>query len=117
MNDAGKVIASSAPSQPLTAVQKQALQHLHDAAAQFEGVFLQMVMDAMNKTVPKDSIFGKESASEETWRGMLSDQQAQAIAKSGSMGIAKLLEDQLRAKVLGDAPQEAHSQVDGRIDP
>ncbi|MEO9170398.1 MAG: rod-binding protein [Candidatus Baltobacteraceae bacterium] len=104
-------------AQPLTAVQKQALAHLHDAATQLEGVFLQMVMDAMNKTVPNDSIFGKESASEETWQGMLSDQRSQAIAKSGSLGIGKVLEDQLRNQVLGDAQHEAHVDVDRRIDP
>ncbi len=109
--------ATPATSKPLTALQKQALARLHDAATQLEGVFLQMVMKSMDATVSKESIFGKESASEETWQDMLSDQRAQAIAKSGAMGIGKVLEQQLRNQVLGDAQQEAHVDVDRRIDP
>ncbi|HEV7179745.1 MAG TPA: rod-binding protein [Candidatus Baltobacteraceae bacterium] len=118
MSDLSKIGAQqAAPAQPLTDVQKQALARLHDAATQLEGVFLQMVMSAMNDTVPKDSIFGKESASEETWQSMLSDERSQAIAKSGSIGIGKILEQQMRNQVLGDAQQEAHVEVDRRIDP
>lgn len=118
MSDLANLGAAAAkPAQPLTAVQKQALERLHSAATQLEGVFLQLVMDAMNKTVPNDSIFGKESASEETWQGMLSDQRAQALAKGGALGIGKVLEAQLRNQVLGDASQEAHVDVDRRIDP
>ena len=105
------------PAQELTPVQKQALSRLHDAATQLEGVFLQMVMSAMNDTVPKDSIFGQESASEQTWQSMLSDERAQAMAKNGGLGIGKILEDQLRNQVLGDAQHEAHVDVNRRIDP
>lgn len=105
------------PAQELTPVQKQALTRLHDAATQLEGVFLQMVLSAMNDTVPKDSIFGQESASEQTWQSMLSDERAQAMAKNGGLGIGKILEDQLRNQVLGDAQHEAHVDVNRRIDP
>lgn len=117
MNGIPKSGVPAPAPEPLTQVQKQALERLHAAATQLEGVFLQMVMDSMNKTVSKDSIFGKESESEETWQGMLSDQRAQAIAKSGSLGIGKVLEAQLRNQVLGDAAHEAHVDVDRRIDP
>lgn len=119
MSDLQKLGAANAPqiAAPLTDVQKQALARLHAAATQLEGVFLQMVMNAMDKTVDKESIFGKESSSEETWQGMLSDQRAQAIAKSGALGIGKVLEAQLRNQVLGDAQHEAHVEVDRRIDP
>jgi Rod binding domain-containing protein len=109
--------AKAARAQTLTPAQQQALKRLHDAATQLEGVFLQMVMDAMQSTVPKESIFGKESASEETWQSMLSNERAQAIAKSGTLGIAKVLEEQLKSQVLADAPQEAKVQVQGRVDP
>ncbi len=104
-------------AQPLTPVQQEALARLHQAATKLEGVFLQMVMSSMQDTVPKDSIFGKQSASESTWQGMLNDERAQAMAKSGAVGIAKVLEEQLRSQVLGDAQREAHVQVDGRIGP
>jgi flagellar protein FlgJ len=110
--------AQAAESKPLTPEQKEALAKLHDAATKFEGVFLQMVMSSMRETVPKDSIFGKDSAgAQETWQGMLDDEYSQAMSKSGGLGLAKQLEDQLRPQVLSDAAQEAHTQVDGRISP
>ena len=119
MTDFNKIGSAQASqsSQELTPVQKQALSRLHDAATQFEGVFLEMVMNAMNDTVPKDSIFGDQSSSEQTWQSMLSDERAQAMAKSGGLGIGKVLEEQLRNQVLGDAQQEAHVDVNRRIDP
>jgi Rod binding domain-containing protein len=113
MADISKVGQSQTP----TPEQKEALKRLHDASTQLEGVFLQMVMSAMRDTVPKDSIFGKESASEGTWQDMLDNERSQAIAKQGSFGIAKVLEEQMRSQVLADAPQESHVQVDRRVDP
>jgi Rod binding domain-containing protein len=118
----GKLLGAPAPAtgpaqQPLTAVQTAALAKLHEAATQFEGVFLQMVMSSMRDTVPKESIFGKDSASEETWQGMLDDEYSQAMAKSGGLGLAEQLERQMRPQVLGNAAAEAHTQVDGRITP
>jgi flagellar protein FlgJ len=114
---AASAASQAAQTKNLTPEQKQALSRLHDAATQFEGVFLEMVMNAMSETVPKDSIFGQESASEETWSSMLDQERAQSIAKSGSLGLAKQLEEQLRNQVLADAPREAQAQVEGRIDP
>lgn len=112
MSDIAKVGAQ----QPLTQEQQTALKRLHDAAQQLEGVFLQMVMSAMQDTVPKDSIFGKESASESTWQDMLTNQRSQAIAQQGSFGVAKVLEEQLRSQVLGNAAHESHVDVDRRTD-
>ena len=110
-------VGKTGASQPLTAEQKQALERLHQAATQLEGVFLQMVMNAMEDTVPKESIFGKESASEETWQSMLNDQRAQAMANSGAVGIGKILEQQMRNQVLADAPHEAKVDVERRTEP
>jgi Rod binding domain-containing protein len=109
--------ATSKTQQALTPEQKAALAKLHEAATQFEGVFLQMVMSSMRDTVPKESIFGKDSASEETWQGMLDDEYSQAMAKSGGLGLAEQLERQMRPQVLGNAASEAKTQVDGRITP
>lgn len=109
--------AQSAANANLTPEQKQALAKLHDAATQFEGVFIEILMNAMQDTVPQQSIFGQEDSSEQTWQGMLNDERAQAMAKSGSFGLAKQLEEQLRPQVLGDAAQEAHTDVDRRIEP
>lgn len=104
----------SAAPQKLTADQQRALKNLHDAATQFEGVFLQMVMSAMRDTVPQESIFGQDSASESTWQSMLDDQYSQQMASTGGFGLAAQLEQQMRPLVLGNAAHEASANVQAR---
>jgi Rod binding domain-containing protein len=90
------------PSTPLTADQQAALKKLHDAATQLEGVFVGMLFKEMHKTVPDDGgVFGKKSNAEAMWQDMLDEKQADAMAKTGSFGIGKMVEQQLRAQVLG----------------
>jgi flagellar protein FlgJ len=104
-------------SQQLTPDQQSALKRLHQAATQLEGVFLNMLFTAMRDTVPKESVFGKQSATEDTFSGMLDSQRADQMAQSGSFGIAKVLEQQLRSSVLADASHEAKTQLPGAIEP
>lgn len=101
----------SQAAQPLTPLQKQALARLHAAATQLEGVFMQMLMSAMQQTVPKESIFGQQSTADDTYQQMLDDQRATAMAKSGNVGIARILEEQLRSSVLADASNEAKAEI------
>ena len=101
----------------LTADQKAALAKLHTATTQFEGVFLTMLFKAMHETVPKTTLFGKDDNTEQTFSGMLDDQRAQSLAQSGSLGIAKVMEQQLRASVLADAHHEANVHVDPELKP
>lgn len=102
---------------PLTADQQAALKRLHQAATQLEGVFLEMMMNEMSKTVSHDSIYGKESMTETVFSGMLDNQRAQAMAQNGSLGIAKAIEGQLRDAVLSDAKTEAHTNVENEVGP
>ena len=88
------------PAAQLTADQQAALKKLHAAATQLEGVFVGMLYKEMQSTVPKDGILGKQSNAESMWQDMLADKQSDAIAQSGSFGIAKMIENQLRAQVL-----------------
>ena len=104
-------------SQNLTADQKAALAKLHDATTQFEGVFLEMLMNAMQDTVPQQTLFGGDYSAEQTWQSMLNDERAQDIAKNGSFGLAAQLENQMRNQVLGDASREAHVDIEKRTDP
>ena len=90
-------------SAPLTAEQQSALKKLHDAATQLEGVFVGMLLKQMHSTVSTDTITGKQSPAEAMWKDMLDEKQADAIAKQGSFGIAKMVESQLRAQVLAGA--------------
>jgi len=100
-----------------TPQQKQALERLHSAATQLEGVFLDMLFSAMRQTVPRQSIFGKQSNAEQTFQTMLDEQRSQQMAQSGTTGIAKVLEEQLKQSVLSDAGREAKSEVPRELEP
>jgi Rod binding domain-containing protein len=104
-------------TQQYTPAQKAALERLHTAATQLEGVFLDMLFTAMRETVPKESVFGKQSNAEQTFQTMLDEQRSQQIAKTGSFGIARVLEEQLKQSVLSDASREATSQVPPELEP
>ena len=90
------------PSTPLTADQQSALKKLHNAAVQLEGVFVGMLFKEMHSDAPEDGIFGKQSNADKTWADMLDEKRADAIAQTGSFGIAKIVEQQLRAQVIGN---------------
>ncbi|HUY82973.1 MAG TPA: rod-binding protein [Steroidobacteraceae bacterium] len=113
--------SSALPSAtPLTAAQTAALKKLHDAATQLEGVFVGMLFKEMNSTLSKDTIFGKQTNADDTWQDMLAEKQADAIAKTGSFGIAKMVESQLRAQVLanpGSAPAVPAAVVTPPVQP
>lgn len=113
---AGPLQAAQQPK-PLTADQKKALDRLHSAATQLEGVFLDMLFTAMRGTVPKESIFGKESNAEETFQTMLDEQRSQSVAQSGSFGIARVLEEQLKQSVLSDASRESKTEIPRDLQP
>ncbi|HVA38759.1 MAG TPA: rod-binding protein [Candidatus Dormibacteraeota bacterium] len=104
------------PPAPLTPEQQQALARLRQAAQGLEGVFVGMLMREMRKTAPDASIFGKTSASEQAFSQMLDQQRADQIAKSGSFGMARMIESELQASVLADARQEAKGKrVEGEF--
>ncbi len=117
MIGAPNALAGPAAAPDLSAAQKRALAQLHKAATQLEGVFLEMLFKSMRDTVPKSSIFGKTSNSENIYQSMLDDRQAQTMAQSGSFGIAKVLEAQMRASVLADAKHESKTRVPQGVAP
>jgi Rod binding domain-containing protein len=104
--------AAAVLPKPITAEQKKALSNLHQAATQLEGVFLQMVMSSMRETVPENTIFGNDSGATKMWQSMLDDEYSQQMATSGSFGLAKQLESQMRSAVLGNAHTESNAHVD-----
>lgn len=101
--------------QTLNPEQQTALKNLHKVATQFEGLFVSMLLREMRKGEPDESIFGKKSNGEKIFSEMLDDQRAQAIANTGSFGIAAMLEAQLRPAVLANAGHEAQSTVRGLL--
>ena len=102
-------VGGTQPAQPVTAEQQQALQKLHQAAQQMESLFVDMLFKEMRKSSPSTTLTGKVSNAEQTFGEMLDTKRADALSKSGALGIGKILEDQLRAAVLGTnaAPRSA----------
>lgn len=74
---------------------------LKAAAQQFETMFLQMVLKSMRDTVPQDGLLSSDQS--RFYTGMLDQQLAQTMAASGSVGFAKLIEQQLGRNLPGVA--------------
>jgi flagellar protein FlgJ len=89
---------------PLTDAQKAALAKLHTAAQQLEGLFINMLFKTMRESSPDTSVFGKVSESEKTFKEMLDQQRADKLAQTGNLGLAKMIEQSLRATVINTAP-------------
>ncbi|MBV8299518.1 MAG: rod-binding protein [Candidatus Eremiobacteraeota bacterium] len=92
---------AAAQSAPLTADQQKQLGKLHDAAQQMEALFVDMLFKEMRKSSPPTSLTGKVSNAEQTFGEMLDEKRAEELAKTGSLGIGAVLEQQLRSAVLG----------------
>lgn len=73
----------------------------HEAAQQFEAVFLQQMLKPMFASVGRDPLFGggNEGA---IYRDFLVDALARALARAGGIGIAKAVEGEI-AELRGEA--------------
>ncbi|MCE2931269.1 MAG: rod-binding protein [Vampirovibrionales bacterium] len=68
---------------PQTPKQKE----LKGAAQQFEAVFLQQLLEAMDSTVDREEGFLSGGEAEKTFRGMLNQETATNISKQGGQGF------------------------------
>jgi flagellar protein FlgJ len=105
-------IAGPSPA-PLTNEQQDALKKLHQAAQQMESLFVDMLFKEMRKSAPPMSLTGKTSNAEATFSDMLDEKRAEALSTSGSLGIGKILEQQLRASVIAEPGTVARARVPG----
>lgn len=72
---------------------------LKKVSQDFEALFLKKLFDEMDKTVDrKDSLFDGGNA-EEIFRGMLNDERAKSISKSGGIGLGELIYKQLSSEI------------------
>ncbi|MDR3157597.1 MAG: flagellar assembly peptidoglycan hydrolase FlgJ [Zoogloeaceae bacterium] len=69
------------------------------AAQEFEALFLQMMLKSMRATTDQDSLMDNEAS--RFFTGMLDEQIAQDLSRTGSIGLAQILEEQLRRRVNG----------------
>ena len=72
---------------------------LRDACEGFEAMLLNIMYREMRNTVPKDSLFGEDNGMK-IWQSMLDTELMQAAAKSGGIGLADMLYQQLAPQVL-----------------
>ncbi|WP_303785394.1 flagellar assembly peptidoglycan hydrolase FlgJ [Azovibrio restrictus] len=66
---------------------------LKSAAQEFEALFLQMMMKSMRATTSQDSLLDSDAS--RFFTGMLDQQVALNLSRSGGLGLAELLEQQL----------------------
>lgn len=67
---------------------------LMEVCRDFEALFIKQVLDAMRKTIPR-SDFIKRNRGEEIFEDMLYDEYSKKIAQTDSLGISKMLFEQL----------------------
>ena len=95
----------------LTDVQKKSLAKLHRTAQDMEALFVDMLFKEMRKSAPQGGgLTGKPSMAEQTFGEMLDEKRAETMAQSGSLGIAKVIEQQLRSAVLAGVPRQNTGQ-------
>lgn len=70
---------------------------LKKACTEFEAIFIESVIKAMRKTVPKDGLFSG-GFGEEVFQELFDQEIAGQIAGHGRLGIADTLYNQLNAK-------------------
>lgn len=73
---------------------------LHDAAKQFEAIFLRQMLTAARKTSFEDGLFDSEAMG--TFRQMQDDRFAEIASQTGSLGLASIIE----AQIARHLPQE-----------
>ncbi|HEX3468740.1 MAG TPA: rod-binding protein [Candidatus Elarobacter sp.] len=103
--------AAAQSVRPLTDQQQQALSKLHQAAQQMESLFVDMLFKEMRKSSPSTSLTGPKSNAEETFESMLDEKRAEELSKSGSLGLGKILEQELRGAVLANPGTAASARV------
>lgn len=67
---------------------------LREACEGFEAMFLDIMFKEMRNTVPENTLFG-QSQGEKIWHSMLDTELMQNVAKSGGVGIADMMYDNL----------------------
>lgn len=97
--DPGKLVADQAENlEKKTSTSKKALK---DAAEQFEALFLNQLLTEMRRTVPENDLFGDQQA-EKLFQSMLDQEITLNSAQSQSMGLAKLIYDQMSRYVVDE---------------
>ncbi|MBI2921923.1 MAG: rod-binding protein [Planctomycetes bacterium] len=71
---------------------------LHEQAVAFEGMFLGILMRTMRKGMPQSERF-HGGRGEEIFGGMMDQEMSLAMAQKGGLGIARMVEDAVGARL------------------
>lgn len=74
---------------------------LQEAAEQFEAIFLYQLMEQMRRTVPEGDLLGDRRA-ERIFQSMLDQEMADNFAQTQSVGLAKMIYEQMSRYVSDD---------------
>jgi flagellar protein FlgJ len=77
--------------------QKDQGKAVKQAAQQFEGLFIQMMLKSMRDATPKDE--SKQSSAIDTFQGMFDQEVSTQMAKRSSIGVANFLTHALDKKI------------------
>lgn len=75
---------------------------LHQAAQQFEGMLLQMVLKSMRDATPQDGLLDSDQS--RFFTSIMDQQLAQTLSSQGKLGFAKLIEQQLSRNHMTQTP-------------
>jgi len=104
---------------------------LKKVSRELESVFVKLLLDTMDKTVPKEGIIGNSPAME-TWKGLFYEKLAVKVSEQGSIGLADMIYRQLSKHLdrhrevpparsdsaVGEAAGKNIQQIDtGKIEP
>jgi flagellar protein FlgJ len=78
-------------------------EHLHEAAVEFESLFVKMMLDTMRKNLHKEDRLVETGMGEDIFEDMLYTEYSRKIAKVGDFGIARAIEKQLGPPATPDA--------------
>ena len=70
---------------------------IREVAEQFESLFISQLLKAMRDTLPKDGLLGSPDLA--TYQQMMDQQLALNLSSNGGIGLADLIEQQLRPAV------------------
>ena len=99
-------LAASADATAEGQVSPKELARLKAVTQDFESIFLGYMMKTMRQSVPKSGFWGsKKDEADQIFTEMRDDELAKGMAKAGGIGLAKLLEQQLKQSM----EMQAHS--------
>ena len=93
------VLDMSAASDTRLQIKQDPQVGLKQAAQQFEGMLLQMMLKSMRDATPQDGLMNSDQT--RFFTSILDQQLAQNLASTGSLGFAKLIEEQLGRSLQG----------------